>query len=154
MEKLKRAMKDLGEEVVKELIKQLLKADKKASGNLIRSIDYRLIEATDEFLLTISADSYLAIIDQGRRKGAKQPPTSAIIPWMKKRGIKGRDKKGRFITDKSTAFLIARSIKRNGIKPTNVIRKTIDEIYSKKMNLLEKAAIKDIEMFIDKIKFD
>lgn len=62
----------------------------------------------------------------------KQPPTTLIEVWIKKKGLKGRksliknrkgedkDKKikgaGQFITDKSFAFAIAKSIKRKGIK--------------------------------------
>ena len=154
MEKLRKAMDELGEETVKELIKQLIKADKKATGQLIKSIDYRVIEASDDFIVQILAEDYLDIVDKGRRKGAKQPPMKALDKWVIAKRIAPRDKKGRFIPRESVKFLIARSISKNGIKPTNVIRKTIDEIYSKKIKLLEKAAVEDIEMMIDKIKFD
>lgn len=149
LEKVRKAMDDLGEEVVKELINQLLKADKDATGKLIRSIDYKLIEAANEFIIEVSSEDYLKYIDEGRRKGAKQPPTSAIIPWVKAKNIKVKGAK----TPEQTAFVIARSISRNGIKPTHVIRKTIDTIYSNKMALLEKAAIEDIEVMLEKIKF-
>ena len=51
------------------------------------------------------------------RYTTKQPPTKAFDKWIKTRGIKGRDKKtGRFITDQSLKFLIARSIKNKGIR--------------------------------------
>ena len=51
------------------------------------------------------------------RYTTKQPPTRAFDKWIKTRGIKGRDKKtGRFITDQSLKFLIARSIKNKGIR--------------------------------------
>lgn len=154
MDNIKKAMEELGEETVKELIKQLIKADKKATGQLIKSIDYRLIEASNDFIVQIIDNGSLKWVDVGRRKGAKQPPMKALDKWVIARGIAPRDKKGRFIPRESVKFLIARSIKRNGIKPTNVIRKTIDEIYSKKMILLENALIKDIEDIIDKIKFE
>ena len=39
------------------------------------------------------------------------PPPDAFAGWAKRKGIKGRDAKtGRFITDKSLQFLIARSV--------------------------------------------
>ena len=41
-----------------------------------------------------------------------------IDKWMSKKGIQGRDKKGRFIKRASTNFLIRRSIAQHGIKGT------------------------------------
>tara|TARA_R110001592_G_scaffold55251_1_gene168962 strand:+ start:345 stop:554 length:210 start_codon:yes stop_codon:yes gene_type:complete len=41
----------------------------------------------------------------------------------KKKGLKGRDKKGRFITHKSLSFLIARSIKKKGIQGISFFQK-------------------------------
>ena len=40
-ENLKSALEQVGIDLVKELTKQLLNADKKASGNLIKSLDYK-----------------------------------------------------------------------------------------------------------------
>ena len=50
----------------------------------------------------------------------KQPPSSVFIKWIKQKGIKLRDEKGRFKKQsesniKSAAFLIARSVKKRGI---------------------------------------
>lgn len=142
---------DLGQELVKTLVKNLLKADKKATGNLIKSIDYKLVEKADKFIIELLAADYLTNVDEGRRKGAKQPPTSALDKWVVIKKIAPRDSKGRFISRESVKFLIARSISRNGIKPTNVIQKTINEVYAKKQSLIEKAAIEDINALIDKI---
>lgn len=56
----------------------------------------------------------------------KQPPSGILQKWIKKKGLKGRDKKtGRFITNKSFAFLIARSIKKNGIKSLSFFQKPL-----------------------------
>lgn len=148
---LKKTFDELGQDLVRVLVKNLLAADKKATGNLIKSIDYRLVEKADKVIVELLAADYLSNVDEGRRKGAKQPPTKALDKWIIARGIAPRDKKGRFIPRKSVKFLIARSISRNGIKPTNVIKKTIDEVYNKKQVLIQKAAIEDINQLIDKI---
>lgn len=150
-ENLKSAMEQIGVDLVKELTKQLLNADKKATGNLIKSLDYKVVETVDGFFLNLLAADYLNIVDQGRKPG-KMPPPSKLDKWIVVRGIAPRDKKGKFISRKSVQFLIARSIGKKGIKPTNVIRKSIDSIYSNKIKLLEKAVVKDIEALIEKIK--
>lgn len=55
-----------------------------------------------------------------RGSGLKgMPPPDAFAGWAKRKGIKGRDAKtGRFITDKTLQFLIARSVFEKGIKPS------------------------------------
>ena len=42
----------------------------------------------------------------------------SLSKWIKKKGIKGRDEKGRFIKDKTLSYLIARSIYKKGIRAT------------------------------------
>lgn len=147
---LKEALDEVGIDLVKTLVKNLLAADKKATGGLIRSIDYKVIEKANILMVELLAADYLTIVDEGRRPG-KQPPTKALDKWVIARGIAPRDKKGRFISRESVKFLIARSIGRKGIKPTGVLKKTIDEVYGRKQKLLELAAIGDINKMIDKI---
>jgi hypothetical protein len=141
----------LGEDLVKTLVKNLLKADKKATGTLIKSVDYKLVEKANGIMIELLAADYLTNVDEGRKAGSKQPPLKSLDRWIIARKIAPRDKKGKFIPRQSIKFLIARSIAKNGIKPTNVIKKTIDEVYSKKKALIEKAAIEDINALIDKM---
>lgn len=147
---LKETLNEVGIDLVKTLVKNLLAADKKATGQLIRSIDYKVVEKAQSVMVELIAADYLTIVDEGRRPG-KQPPTKALDKWVIARGIAPRDKKGRFIPRESVKFLIARSIGRNGIRPTGVLQKTIDEVYAKKQKVLELAAIDDINKMIDKI---
>ena len=51
----------------------------------------------------------------GSRDGSVE---KSIDKWMYKKGILGRDKKGRFTKRSSTNFLIRRSIAQHGIKPS------------------------------------
>jgi hypothetical protein len=140
---LEKALRQFGDELVSNLVKELIQADKDVTGNLIKSIDYELVEKANTFMLNIKALDYLKYVDGGRRPGAKQPPVSAIIPWVKRKGIKiGK-------TPEQTAFVIAKSIKKNGIKPTNVISKAIQTTMRTKMDLLAKHAVEDIMDFID-----
>lgn len=153
---MKGAFTEIGKALIAELTKQLLNADKKASGKLIRSLDYKVIEQVNGLLLQLRAAPYLKYVDQGVN-GTRSVYTTpygfrgmisvkAIKPWIKARGIKFKG-----MTDDQAAFVIARSIGRKGIKPTNVIKKSIDNIFNNKKKLLERAAITDIEDMINKI---
>lgn len=149
MEALKKAMEKYGEALVIEIVQQLKNADKEATGKLARSIDYELIEALDGISIGIKAEKYLAVVDGGRRRGAKAPPSDAILDWIKVRKIKGRDKKtGKFISQKSAAFLIARSIGKNGIKPAFIIKKSLRNLKSLQAKLLTDAAVEDMTKMI------
>ena len=149
MKALKEAMEKYGEALVIEIVQQLKDADHEATGKLARSIDYELIEALDSISIGIKAEKYFATVDGGRRKGAKPPPSDAILSWMKVRNIKGRDKKtGKFIKQKSAAFLIARSIGKNGIKPAFIIKKSLRNLKSLQSKLLTEAAVEDMTKMI------
>tara|TARA_R110001599_G_scaffold317935_2_gene527349 strand:- start:163 stop:522 length:360 start_codon:yes stop_codon:yes gene_type:complete len=56
---------------------------------------------------------------------SKQPPSRVLDKWIVKKGIAPRDEKGRFMSRKSISFLIARSIKKNGIKSTSFFQKPL-----------------------------
>ena len=87
----------------------------------------------------------------------KQPPSGIIEKWIKKKGLKGRVNKkwksagnrgGQYITDKSFAFLIARSIKQKGIKSIGFFQKPLGIHYSLlKDNLLKELKF-DIETYL------
>jgi hypothetical protein len=148
---LKKAADKLGADYIAELTKQLINANKVATGKLLKSLDYQVIEVLENILIRISSESYLTFVDKGRKPG-KMPPISPIKKWISVKKIKGRDSKtGRFIKQDSLAFLIARSIGKNGIKPTNVIKKSIDNILRSKKELLGKAAAKDVSDLMNKI---
>jgi hypothetical protein len=58
---------------------------------------------------------YPAVIEFGRRPGAKPPPVSALVEWVKvKLGATEQ-------TARNVAFLVARAIGRRGLKPRKVL---------------------------------
>tara|TARA_R100000900_G_scaffold125853_1_gene100418 strand:+ start:665 stop:1222 length:558 start_codon:yes stop_codon:yes gene_type:complete len=132
----------LGKYVVKQSRTMLSKAKKNVSKDLYNSISYEIIYDGDKLSLKFYMEDYGAFIDRGvsgkkeiqeyitwdGRKVAspfqystKGPPIDLISKWIKRRGIKpkgtgrGRSKKtGQYIS--GLAYLISRSIKRDGIK--------------------------------------
>lgn len=124
----------------------LLRNKKIATGALYESIKYRVDLNGKIHFIFAKEGKY---VESGRRKGARQPPVRSILSWIKTKGIQGRDKTtGRFITDRSLAFIIARGISKNGIKPVKFISGAIKQARKQLAGLLRtsivKATIKDI----------
>lgn len=88
------------------------------TDNLKDSITYEVDQDGDGFILSFIMPDYAVFVNDGRRAGAKAPPIKAIKDWALNKGLKQfRDARGRYISNDSRAFLIARSIGRKGIKP-------------------------------------
>jgi len=151
---LKKALDELGKDVVAEIVKKLLEADKKATGELINSVSYKVLETSNELMLNIMASDYFKNVDEGRRAGAKQPPINKILPWVEARGISFKTKSGGFSTPEQTAFVIARSISKKGIKPLNIKQQVIDEIISNKQVMILSGAKIDVKDYITKNIFN
>jgi hypothetical protein len=80
---------------------------------------------------------------------SKMPPTKALDKWVVRRGIAPRDAKGRLISRKSLKFLIARSIYRNGIKPSMFFTKPFEVAYDRLPDeLVEAYGIDIIKLYV------
>jgi hypothetical protein len=132
----------LGKYVVKQSRTMLTKAKKNVNKDLYNSIKYEVVPDGDSFILQFYMLSYGKFVDKGvsgKKKiqnyitwdkkniaspfqyKTKGPPIDIISKWIKRRGIKpkgtgrGRSKKsGQYIS--GLAYLISKSIKRDGIK--------------------------------------
>lgn len=99
-------------------------------GRFIDGLAYEQIGLT---LIFRNAVAYAIYVEGGRPPGAKQPPVSAILPWViEKLGVSGP-------RARSVAFLVARSIGRKGIRPRRVITSAASEralslVVSRKLN--------------------
>jgi hypothetical protein len=142
---LKKQLEILGVESIGFITKILVENDKQVTGNLIRSLDFKIIKDIDGLLLQILAAPYFKNVDEGRRPG-KMPPTKPIQKWAERKGIKIKN-----MTNQQTAFVIARSIGKKGIKPLNITNKLIDNIMRNKDTLIKAGAVKDIQNLIDKM---
>jgi hypothetical protein len=80
---------------------------------------------------------------------SKQPPANILAKWVAKKGLKGRDKKtGRYISNMSLAFLIARKIKRDGIQGISFFQKPLGIRYGELKTKLLSVLKLDIEMYL------
>jgi len=144
LDALERYLNSFGKQVVNQAKGNLASADK--SGALEKSIGFFVTAQKGLITIKFKMESYGKFVDKGVSgtekersytdyKGktlkspfkytTKQPPSSIIEKWIKRKGLKGRDKKGRFITHKSLSFLIARSIKKKGIQGISFFQKPL-----------------------------
>lgn len=147
---------------------------KNASGDLSNSIRGETKVMANSIRITFDMDKYGWFQDQGvkgvksnyvensntnfsfKSKGGKRglkgmPPPRAFDKWIKQKGIKGRDAKtGRFITDKTLTFLIARSVFQKGIKASMFFTKPFQKHFKTLgSELQEKYGLSMIKLFDD-----
>ena len=144
-ENIENYLNSFGKQVVNRA-KGNLQKSKGGGTALENSISFEVTSDADGFVVQFFINSYGTFVDKGvsgndtQRKftdykgqtksspykyTTKQPPSRVLDKWIVKKGIAPRDEKGRFISRKSISFLIARSIKKNGIKSTSFFQKPL-----------------------------
>ena len=138
-----------------------------ATGKLKRSLSYKIRVRGNEirevtFGSKVKHAPFLHWGVNGTQKNQKspffnfrkQPPSSVFIPWIKAKGIRLRDEKGKFKKQtesnmNSLAFLIARSVKRKGIVGLRFYEKAFTAVSKRFDKKLGEAVAEDIK---DKFK--
>ena len=83
----------------------------------------------------------------------KMPPSKVFEKWIKKKGIKGRDKKtGRFIKRSATAFAMAKNMQIKGRKGLEFFQRPLGLEYKKLQKGIKQAMIKDFDKLIKSTK--
>tara|TARA_R100000655_G_C2921578_1_gene182415 strand:- start:86 stop:610 length:525 start_codon:yes stop_codon:yes gene_type:complete len=144
-ENIENYLNSFGKQVVNRA-KGNLQKSKGGGTALENSISFEVTSDADGFVVQFFMNSYGTFVDKGvsgndtQRKfkdykgqtksspykyTTKQPPSKVLDKWIVKKGIAPRDEKGRFMSRKSISFLIARSIKKNGIKSTSFFQKPL-----------------------------
>lgn len=126
--------KKYGKDFVKILTNELLINKKVASGKLIKSLKSDIKPIGDNVNIVITSQKYLDYIDKGRAKG-KFPPIEPLVQWCSIKGL-----------PKTAAYAIAQNIFKFGIKPTNIISKSIKKFTDTEPRKIEK----DISPLIEK----
>jgi hypothetical protein len=103
--------------------------NKVASGTLARSVEVQTVQKGPITELQILMAEYGQWVQSGRMPGKGFVPVGSLMRWIKERGLKGRNKKGKFITDKSFAFAIQKNIKKFGIRPANFLDISFEKIF-------------------------
>jgi hypothetical protein len=153
-ENLQRYLDSFGKQVLKDA-NGILKSQK-GSTALSKSIRFEVEKDSQGFTTKFYMLDYGTFVDKGVsgnkiKRGyintegfaasspysykSKQPPANILAKWVAKKGLKGRDKKtGRYISNMSLAFLIARKIKRDGIQGISFFQKPLGIRYGELKN--------------------
>ena len=144
-ENIERYLNSFGKQVVNRAKGNIQKA--KGDGTALeQSIRFEVITDADGFTVQFYMADYGTFVDKGvsgnkkqqkfkdyknkvitspYKYTTKQPPSGVLDKWVVRKGIAPRDEGGRFIKRKSLVFLIARKIKRDGIKGISFFQKPL-----------------------------
>lgn len=128
--------------IVKESRANLSKLKKNSSRTLWNSIKGKSKVMPNSVSIEFSMEEYGYYQDKGVSGvvkkydtpfsyKSKMPPSKFFDKWIVRKGIAPRDKNGKFISRKSLSFLIARSVFRNGIKPSLFFTKAYQSAYKR-----------------------
>jgi len=163
LKQTRNALNKFGKFVIQQARSRLTKGDKNVNKKLYNSLEYLPFKTGDSIGVKFFMEKYGMFQDRGVKGSksnylenkntpfsykSKMPPPSAFADFIKRKGIKGRDKKGRFITNKSLQFLIARSVFQKGIKASMFFTKPFNQAFEKLPAELQENFVKDIENII------
>ena len=103
-------------------------SNKVASGTLARSVEVQVIQNNNYITLQVLMAEYGQWVQSGRMAGKGYVPVGSLLKWIKQRNLKGRDKKGRYMTDLSFAYAIQKNINKFGIRPAKFLDVSIDKV--------------------------
>jgi hypothetical protein len=159
---VQKALERFRDHVVSISKRNLTNKQKNSSKKLYNSIQGKVKANPNSFEVEFTMEDYGVFQDAGvsgtKKKyntpysyKSKMPPSKAFDKWLVKKGIAPRDN-GKFTSRKSLAFLIARSVYRNGIKPSLFFTKPFEAAYKNlPQELIDKYGLDAIELFNEQI---
>jgi hypothetical protein len=139
---VKKALDTFGKRVQQQARANLTRNKMNASKGLYESTKYDLTVSPNSFILSFDLENYWQFQDSGvsgtERKfntpfsyKTKKPPAQIFEKWAKQKGIRPRNKQGKFTTYKSFGFAVATAIFKRGIKPTKFFTKPFENEFKK-----------------------
>ena len=128
----------------------LLSSDRIASGDLIKSVQYKLDFNDRTFIVSLELENYWRFIEYDTKPHF--PPVDAILRWIKVKPILPHpDKNGKLPTPNQLAYLIGNKISEEGTQGTNDLERTLEEMNNGYKELIEEALYADINDSIDEV---
>jgi len=158
--------------VIQQARSRLTKGKHNVTRDLYNSLKGEVVDNKGKLSVTFEMDEYGMYMDKGvkgsnpsavkdgKQKapnsefkfGNKKPPLKSILDWVKARGIRFRDKEGKFTRGnyKTIAFFLQRRIWAQGIKPTLFFTKPFNKAMQRLPEDFAKAYNMDLEIFLEK----
>jgi hypothetical protein len=159
-EKTYNYLNDFAKYVIQQSRSNLTKGGKNVDNKLYNSLDKQIEVGANSFRLAFLMENYGEFQDKGvsgtQRKyntpfsyKGKRPPLKPIQDWVTKRRFQFRDRStGKFMSFKSTAYLVAGGILKNGIKPSLFFTKPFEKAFQRLPDELVEAYGLDVEQFL------
>jgi len=159
-EKTYRYLNEFAKYVIQQSRSNLSKGDKNVNKKLYNSLDSQIEVGANSFRLAFLMENYGEFQDKGvsgtKKKyntpfsySSKRPPLKPIEDWVTKRRFQFRNREsGKFMSFKSTAYLIAGGILKNGIKPSLFFTKPFEKAFERLPDELVEAYGLDLEQFL------
>lgn len=149
-ENVSRVLNEFGREFV-EVYRNRLASDNvnTTQAMLSKSVRHYEVRGSNWIAIDIELLDYWKYVEYGRRAG-KWPPLSAIEQWIRIKPIVPRAYGGKKPpTTKNLAYLIARKIGLEGIRPRPLFAKTLDSLMRSFDKALSEAVAQDVDGAID-----
>ena len=168
LEKVNKTIQMFRDYVIREAKDNLKRTGHNNTSSLANSLKGEIVTDDNYAIVGFTMNDYGTFVDlgvKGKTSSAKAPNspykfgsgtgrkgglTQGINKWVKQKGFQFRDKRGRFLSYESTAYLITRSIFHKGIKPSLFFTKPFEAGYKKYIDTdLIKAFGQDVETMVD-----
>lgn len=137
------SLRTQGAQLVGDIKGDLASANKKASGKLIQSIRFKLVQTASIISAIFTAARHWEVVDKGRgpsKKGGEPGKLkNSIKRWVQQKGIVFSG-----LTKDQTVFLITRKIHREGFAGTNIFKDRTDEFAKRVALQITQGAFKDV----------
>jgi hypothetical protein len=159
-EKTYKYLNEFAKYVIQQSRSNLTKGGKNVDNKLYNSLDKQIEVGANSFRLAFLMENYGEFQDKGvsgtQRKyntpfsyKSKRPPLKPIQDWVTKRRFQFKYRKtGKFMSYKSTAYLVAGGILKNGIKPSLFFTKPFEKAFERLPDELVEAYGLDVEQFL------
>lgn len=157
----RRVMSQFGEAFAQTYVDALGQRGVNASHALADSVRYTVAVESGNIAVDVSLLEYWKYVEYGRRAGGKMPPLSVIEEWIRVKPVHALPRPRRIGSNKtyipsprSLAYLIARKISRDGIKPRPLFADSLDAVWVKFEQALSDAITLDVMADVDIVLAD
>lgn len=147
---LQSVLEELGKAIKLRYQENLIESDRKASYNLIGSIQYQTVINGQELAIDLELADYWKYVEDDTRP--HWPPVDKILEWVRIKPVLPTPlSNGKLPTEKQLAFLISRKISEVGTTGSHDLERTLEEIDQEWEERIEEAIDQDIDECFDEL---